>query len=97
VPAGFGFRVPAQQPDSAASSFVVVGDESAGGPDSTTAGALVRDGSHGWEQADDSNADLMVALRATRRRAAALKSARDKLLVQVQCLPLLVLQLQSVP
>lgn len=97
MPAGLGFRAPAQQPDSVASSFVVVGDEPAGGPDSATAGALARDGSHGWEEADDSNADVMAALRATRLRAAALKSARDKLLVQVQCFPLLMLQLQSVP
>lgn len=67
----------------------MVGSEAAGPGSTAAAEGAQRLGSGGGD-GDGDESDVMAALRAMRRRAAALKSARDRLLGQVRgCVALL--------
>lgn len=63
---------------------MVVGSEAAGPGSTAAAEGAQRSGSGGGDDVGGDESDVMAALRVMRRRAAALKSARDKLLGQVQ-------------
>jgi hypothetical protein len=64
---------------------VVVGSEAVGPGSTAAADVAFQSGSGGGGHGDDGDeSDVMAALRVMRRRAAALKSARDRLLGQVQ-------------